>query len=214
MPNFESPIGGRKFAGQSMRDFEIPDETEQPHQHPAPRKNPLFDENSLKNFQSRVEESSNYELERELMAAREARRTGREKLSEGAKKRIEMLLGMVQSVREVVIEDNVFILRTLKSKEMRESLIVAAEYDGTVQAPYEIRRQILGRSLTHISGVEVEQFIGSNSLDSKLIFLDELDESLLARLYDEYVILSKTAKDKFAIKTDQDVKEVVDDIKK
>ena len=215
MPNFESPIGSRKFSNQAMRELEVPDETDAPNYPQQPQRyNPVINESSIRDFQSRVEQTSNFEEEREIMAAREARRTGREKLSEGAKKRIHLLLGMTQTTKEVNIENNSFVLRSLKSKEMRESLIAAAEYDGTVQAPYEIRRQILSRSLTYIAGVEVEQFIGSNTLDAKLLFLDELDESLLARLYDEYVTLAKEVKEKYNIKNDQDVKEVVDDIKK
>lgn len=208
MPNFESPIGGRNFSSSSMREFDVTDET---GYHKSPK--PMINEQDLRNFQSRVE-NHNADEERELMAARDARRTGKEKISEGAKRRIEILLGMIQTTKEVKIQDNIFVLRTLKSKEMREALVATSEYDGTVQTPYEMRRQILSRSLTHISGVEIEQFIGSNTLDSKMLFLDELDEALLSRLYQEYVDLNKISRDKYAINNENDVKEVVEDIKK
>lgn len=217
MPTFESPIGSRKFANQSMREFEVPDDTDSPlnqrvSQHMPQKIN--IDESELRNFQNRIAQDSSFQEERELMAAQDARRTGKEKISEGAKKRIEMLLGMTYTTKEVNIDGNIFILKSLKSKDMREALIVTAEYDGTVQAPYEMRRQLLGRSITHVAGVEIEQFIGSNNLNSKLSFLDELDESLLSRLYDEYVLLTKIVKDKYSVKTETDVKEVVEDIKK
>ena len=202
MPNFESSIGGRKFASQGMRDFEVPDETEQ------------YNSNFSRNSNNSNQLKDSLEFEREVAAVREVRRTGKEKINEGAKRRIEVLLGMVQTTREVVVGENNFVLRSLKSKEMRDSLMATSEYDGTIQAPYEIRRQILSRSLISIAGVSIEQFLGSDSLETKMLFLDEMDESLLVRLYDEYIILSKDSKEKFAVKTEEDVKEVVDNIKK
>ena len=125
-----------------------------------------------------------------------------------------MLLGMTQSTRDCVIENNNYSLKSLKSKEMRAALMAASEFDGTIQAPYEIRRQFLARSLTHVAGIEIDHFLGSKTLESKLLFLDELDESLLNRLYEEYLILNKDSREKFAINTAQDAKEVVEDIKK
>lgn len=212
MPNFDSPIGGRKFASQGMREFDVSDETEQ-YDHPRNvSRSTSVEDNHPRNYQNNIDRVSDFE--KEVNAAREVKRTGREKISEGAKRRIEVLLGMVQTTREVFIEQNLFVLRTLKSKEMRDALMYTSEFDGTIQAPYEMRRQILSRSLTHVAGVEISQFVGSDTLESKLLFLDEMDESLLTRLYDEYVELSKSSKEKFAVKDEKEVQEVVEDIKK
>jgi hypothetical protein len=204
-----------------MRELDIPDNSgyTPPHQHHSM---PVIDENSVRNFQTKLDQSfanasdeDREAEERAYIAAREASRRGiKEKITDGAKRRIEMLLGLVQTTREVVIENNVFILRSLKSKEMREAMIAAFDFDGTVQAPYEMRKQLLARSLTHVAGIEIEQFIGSSSLDSKFAFIDELDENLSNRLYDEYVKLSNSAKEKYSVKTAEDMKEVVEDIKK
>lgn len=206
MANFESPIGNKKISGRPMRNLEVPNEDYDQQEN-------YVDESSLRRFQSQIDRFDS-QAEREIYEAKEAKRTGKQKISEGAKKRIEILLGMTQTTREVTIENNLFILKSLKSKDMRESLMVAAEYDGTVQGPYELRRQILARSLTHVAGIEFEQFIASNSLEDKLSFLDELDESLLGRLYDEYVLLGKEIKDKYSVKDDKDVEEVFDNLKK
>jgi hypothetical protein len=97
---------------------------------------------------------------------------------------------------------------------MRDALMEASRFDGTIQSPFEIRRQLLARSITEIAGVSTEQFIGSADVEDKCAFVDELDESLLNRLYDEYLSLVKEAKDKYAVKTEEDVKEVIEDLKK
>jgi hypothetical protein len=41
-----------------------------------------------------------------------------------------------------------------------------------------------------------------------------MDHSLLLRLYSEYISLSKEAQDKYALKTPEEVKEVLEDLKK
>lgn len=221
MPNFESPIGSKRVNGPMMREFNVPDESgyAQP-QYQEPQMVPM-DENSLRQFQQRMNnqfssdsEQDTLKIENEIRQAREARRTGRERLNDAAKRRIDILLGITQLTREFTIEGNVFILRTLKSKETRDAISAAVAYDGTVNGPYEIRRQFLSRSLTHIAGVEAEQFIGSNTLEAKLAFLDELDEAFLSRLYEEYVLLNKESKEKYAIKNSEDAKEVAEDLKK
>lgn len=211
MPNFESPISNKRFAATPLKDIDIPDESE----NYSPRHS--MNESSIREMQMRMNHEDDREpsdIEREIKAAKEARRTGKERLSDGAKRRIEILLGMTRSIHKVDIDGNVFIFQSLKAKEMREAIIAAAEYDGTVQSPFEIRKQFLARSITSISDVDFEQFIGSNTLEAKLLFIEELDDALLNRLYDEYLILAKEARDKFSIKSDVDGKEVVEDLKK
>jgi len=231
MPKFDSDIGGRSFQGQPMRELDVQDETG--YSEPVRKTNRLggvsvagaieMDEQSIREFQARMAAQSQMhndlhnpdaELEREMRAAKEAKRTGKERLNDGAKRRIEMLLGMTRTLREVDIEGNVFVLRTLKGDEMRQAIASASAYDGTVQSPYEVRKQLLARSLTQVAGVDINQFIGGNSLEHRFLFVDELDEALLSRLYDEYVILAKEARSKYAIKTEEEVKEIVEDLKK
>jgi hypothetical protein len=139
---------------------------------------------------------------------------GKERLGDGAKKRIEMLIGMTRHTHSAEIDGNIYNFQTLKSKEMRDALTAAAEFDGSVQSPFEIRKQLLARSLTQVAGVAIEQFIGDDSLDAKLLFIDELDDTLLNRLYDEYLILAREAKEKYSIKTSEEAKEVIEDLKK
>lgn len=226
MPNYKSPLGDKSFAGQPMREFDVPDETgydqsvEQEQMPPAMRQRPrsLAEAHAAAQaFQNRIDSESpeeSMEIERQIREAKEARRTGKERLNDGAKRRIEMLVGMTRSTREFDLDGNVYVLQTLRSKEMREAIMAAAEFDGTVQFPFEIRRQFLARSMVQVAGVEASQFVGSNSLEAKLQLIDDLDEALLNRLYDEYGLLIKESVDKFALKTEEDVKGISEDLKK
>lgn len=221
MAKFESSLGSKKIQPSQMREFEVSDETsnssfDEPSQEELHevRLNAMRAKLALdaQNAKDQIEED--LQKEREFQEARKAKISGKERLNDGAKKRIEMLLGITKLTREVEIKDTTFILRTLQAKEMRAAVAKASEFDGTIHSPFEIRRQLLARSLTHIAGIEVSQFIGSDSLEQKLLFIDELDDTFLTRLYTEYTILAKESKDQYSVKTAEEAKEVVQDIKK
>lgn len=235
MPGFESPISGRKFTAAPMKDLEIPDETGYGGPPPPPHRptrrdqfvqsagrqysnNPMT-EQEIAEFQQRMQDNMNpdsqlSDIEREIKQARQEKLRAQTNLSDGARRRIEMLIGMTRVTREVIIENNNYVLQTLKGKEMREAIMMASEYDGTVQSPFEIRRQMLARSLCRVANVPIEQFIGDNSLEARLDFVDELDDMLLNRLMDEYSELTKEAKSKYAMTTPEQVQEVAEDLKK
>jgi hypothetical protein len=226
MGSFDSPIGQKKFAGSPLKEIDIPDDSGYnypSHQEPVVRRRPMPDVNvdAIRDFQAHIQrqempvyDQDPAEIEREIRQAREDRKIGRERLSEGAKKRIEMLLGMTTIFRDVDIMGNIFVLKALQGKEIRKAIVAASEYDGTVESPFEIRKQLLARSLFKIAGIDADQFIGSGTLDAKLMFVEELDDALLNRLYSEYLILAQEAKEKYAIKSEEEVKEVIDDLKK
>jgi len=209
MPSFDSPISNKQFAGKPMREVEIPDEGDLPHV------NYVIDDPSIKETQMKMQQEQDLaSIESEIRQAREARRTGKERLSDSAKKRIEILLGMTRTTHTADVGGNEFVFQSLKSKEMREAIVAAAEFDNSVQFPFEIRKQLLARSIVSIAGVNFSQFIGSDTLEAKLFFIEELDEALLNRLYDEYLKLAKEAREKFTIKTSEEAKVVIEDLKK
>lgn len=192
MAKFESPLVNKSFGGSGMREFEVPDEGDQP----IPRGRMPMEE------------------EPKIIQAPMRSNQAKAKLSDSAKKRIEMLLGMTEMTRKVDIDGNVFILQTLPGEEVRSAIKAIMPFDGTVEASFEARRQFLARSLTHIAGIEIHQFIGSYEFDVKLSFIDNLGNAFLDRLYEEYTILSNESKNKYSIKTAADAKEVVEDLKK
>ena len=214
---FDSPIGKKKFSGTPIKEFDVPDESESYQFKNSQQQRHVIDESSIHDMQMRMQQEQQRdpsEVEREIRVAKESRRTGKERLNEGARRRLEILLGMIKTTHTVEIGGNEFVFQALKGKEMRNAIIAAAEYDGTVQSPFEIRKQFLARSLVMVAGVDFGQFIGSESLESKLIFIEELDDALLNRLYDEYLKLAKEAHEKFTIKNSEEATVVVEDLKK
>jgi len=230
MPSFESPLTNKKFAAQPMRDIEVPDESgyNQPPPNMGPKFNPSvshrmdpnFSEQDIQDFQNRMNANMNpdsnlSDIEREIKHQREEKIRGQTHLNDGARRRIEMLIGMTRLYKTVIIdENNTFALQTLKGKEKREAIVAASQFDRTVESPFEIRLQFLARALTHVANVPIEQFIGSNSLGAKLEFIEELDDILLNRLMDEYTALDKEAQNKYSMQTVEQAKEIAEDLKK
>jgi len=154
------------------------------------------------------------EIDNQIRYARKVKSSGKERLSEGAKNRIETLCDMFRKTKEVEIEGQVFVLRTLKGKEIKQALMASAAFDGTVELAFESRRQFLARSLTHVAGNEIGMFLGDNSIEAKLEFIEELDEPIIARLNAEYAALDKLSKDKYKFQSAADADEVSADLKK
>jgi hypothetical protein len=154
------------------------------------------------------------DTEKQIMEAKRLKREGKERLSEGARRRVEMLINMSRMTRDVVIEGHLYRLQSLPSIDLREVMINAAEYDGTVQLIFETRKQILARSLIIIAGVEFGQFLNSVDMQDRLDVIELLDHGLLVRLYNEYNILAAEVQDKYTLKTEAEVKEVIEDLKK
>jgi hypothetical protein len=222
MASFDSPIGKKQIKGAPMRDFSIPDET---GHHPQQVRNvreerpPPFDPVALKEFQDQqypapppVREIS--EIEQQILEAKRAKREGQERLSDGAKRRIEMLIGMTRLSKDVEIGGQPYRLQTLASQDLRDAVVSAAEYDGTVQLVFETRKQLLARSLVLVAGVEIKEFLNSDDLQDRLDFIEKLDHALLLRLYNEYTDLAQQAQNKYTLKTEAEVKEVIADLKK
>lgn len=222
MGKFDSPLGTKNFAGGGMREFDVPDESQpsMPRRHNQQHEMPDFD--AIQQFQSRLDDEMGEdariqemaEKERAFREARSAKKDNKQRLNDGAKRRIEMLVGMSRLNRTVSLDENEFILQTLRAKEMREVFTATAKFDGTVESPYEMRKQLVARSLSHIAGYDVDQFLGANDIEIRLAFVDELPEALLDRLFNEYQLLVKESVDKFSIKDELDAKEVLEDLKK
>lgn len=238
MPEFRSPLGNKQFQGQPMRDFSVPDETG--HQQPGPQgpsgpprhvrpprqhEEPVFDERAMREFQAAQMQYEQQQppqppmrelsqVEQDILAAKKAKREGKERLSDGARKRIEMLLGMTRMTRDVEIDGQQYRLQTLTSEELRETLVATSEFDGSVEFIFEMRRQVLARSLTLVAGVEIHQFLNSYDLEDRLYFIELMDHALLIRLYNEYTDLTQDAQKRYSPKTEAQVKEVLEDLKK
>ncbi len=227
MAKFDSPLGSKQVSGTVMKEFNVPDESG--FSPPMPqqvrqRHNdiPVFDENDMRDFESRmsppprnVQMREISEGERQILEAKKAKREGKERLSDGAKRRIEILLGMTRLTKDIDIGGNLYRIRTLTSRELREALLATSAFEGNaIGYVFESRKQVLGRSLMVVAGVEINQFVGSNYLEDHLEFIEDMDHSVLIRLYNEYNALAQEAQDKYSPKTEEEVKEVLEDLKK
>lgn len=154
------------------------------------------------------------ELEKRIQSAKQERATGKERLSQAAKLRIEALCGMSHSTQEVKLDNNVFMLKALKGKDQREAIVVASEFDGTAHAAFEIRRQLLARSIVAINGTDLDLYLGTNSLETRLEFVEELPEPMLIKLYSEYLNMVQETQNRYFLKTEEEAKEVAEDLKK
>lgn len=223
MPKYDSPLGQKQIPNQPMRDLSVPDESQMPPQQNIHRRErqaaPVIDQVAYQEFQSRMQPPPPVAREataeeEAILSAKRARREGKERLSEGARRRIELLIGMTRLTKNVEIEGQLYRLQALTSQELRDAMVAAAEFDGSVQFIFETRKQLLARSLVVVAGVEIDQFLYSSDMEDRLFFIEQVDHALLLRLYNEYVILSNEAQDKYALKTETQVKEVVEALKK
>lgn len=211
MATFESKLGSKEVEGGSFRNFSVPDETEGSGMAPSFEvQNPeAFDPAPDMERLNRLKE-----LENQVSEARKAKLEG--KISPEAKKRIELLTGIGQATKDVAIGENVFTLRTLAGDEQRAlSLIgfnLAHNPRGDLQ--FEIRAQILARAVCAIDGQSFSNIVGSDDVDIHMMAIEKLDDTVLRLLIQNYNELSNENNKKFGIKTDEDVKEVVEDIKK
>ena len=228
MASYDSPIGGKRLPSQQLREFDIPDGDDQgpPPSHVVHNAKQRLgghspqmpDLSAAFAFSDRLGEDDDKDqladVEMQMKAARDAKRSGKTRLNEGAKRRIEMLVGMTRTTISFLIGGNEFALQTLNSKEMRSAIMEASNFDGTVQSPFEIRRQLLARSITMVAGLETNQFVASDLLEARLEMIDSLDEALLNRLYDEYLAMVTESRDKYTIKTEAEAEELAEELKK
>lgn len=243
MPKVTSSLTNKTISGSSYKTIEIPDETgysEEPaidfvtiDAHRIKRGLPPLDEHikrqmlqaqnqdqsKAQTFTSTVPEEEMTieklsEIEKKLQAAKQAKSSGLEKLSFGAKNRIDALLGTSRSIKDVEIEGIKFTIQGLKGKAQRAAIVKASEYDGTAHAAFEIRRQLLARAIIAVNGTDFELYLGTHDIEAQLEFVEELEEPMLNKLYSEYLEMVQETQNKYFIKNDQDVKEVVEDLKK
>lgn len=236
MPGIKSDLTNKSLPSNRMREIDVPDESgyhkqefeanseidfDQMNALMASRNMPPVDPSIVSAYNVRqaakrgqVSPEELDHLERQVAEARRAKVTGKERLSHSAKERIAMLCGMSRGTKEVDIDGNIFVLKTLKGVEQRHAIMAASEYDNTVQSPFEIRRQLLARSISEVAGTDIELFLNDSSIEAKLEFIEELDESTLIKLFYEYNVLVNETQSKYFVKTPADGKEVVEDLKK
>lgn len=209
MSNYDSPLGSKNFNIHAPKEYIVDD----------PTQTFQVDPKVLQNFQNIMNDSSDpvmdMEVEKQIREAKEQKRTGKFRLSPAAKDRLERLLGMTRGRREVVISDITFVLQTLKDGELKECMSAAFQNSKTdYEFNWHLRRNVLARSILTIADAKFSDFISSDDINDKLFFINEMDNFLNQKLYDEYLILNAEAEAKFGLKKPEVQKEVSEDLKK
>jgi hypothetical protein len=239
MPTIKSDLGEQSFQGRPIRTFEVPDASNEefaplpgslsqeyfpneglgapavlPRNQNYPNAEPVgaFNARQLASRQPMTFED--VKRAEEAMKAAKTAKFAPSRLSAAAKKRIAIICGISRDNRSVVIDGETYVLQILKGHETRASYLAASAFDGTIESPFEIRKQLLARSLCSIAGTDIDLFLGDDSLESKLAMIDELPESLLVKLMDEYTKLTDEVQARYFPKSEAEVAEVIEDLKK
>lgn len=225
MPTFTSDLTTKTFPGSQYKEFSVPDASQSTPDYQEIeelRKSrglpPLDEQTKRAMYASQMQQQSEMhnveQVKQEMDELKKAKFDPHSHLSPAAKKRIETLCGMSRGTREVDIDGNKYLLRTIKGKEHRAAIVAATQFDGTPHAAFEIRKQLLARSIVQIGEYDLGLFLGDESPEARLEFVDELEEPTLIKLYSEYLDLAQTTQNKYFIKTTEEAKEVMEDIKK
>ena len=164
---------------------------------------------------SHTQQPAPRELQTAVREAKKEQIATANKISANAKQRIELLTDIGRLTKDVKIGDFIFSIRTLKSKEMREAAIAVFSQNITqLEAGYEARKQQLARSIYAVDGQAIELVLGTNDFEAKLFFVEELEEIVADRLWEELNSLKEDSKNKYGINSEKDAKEVSEDLKK
>lgn len=197
MAKIESAIGNRNFESNSGRNFVISDETE----------------NDINKFN--ISEEEEFDIQKQIQLDKEARKNKKfERMSDGAKRRIEILIGMTTLTKVVDVAGIKFTLKVLKSKDLRDVYLEASNKATKLEQLFEVRKQTIARALISIDDLTFEEFLSSDAIEDKLNFIDELDDAVATKLNSEYSILSKEADAKYGATTVDEAKGVIEDLKK
>ncbi len=169
-------------------------------------------------LQSVTQQGAGYELSvaerEELQRLRHDSYANKNKLGEHAKKRVEILADIGRLTRDVTVGGITFSLRTLKNREARETTTSIMKCPNDLDASYELKRQTLARSIFQVDGRDIEEALGGTSFDLKLALVDEMEEVVIIKLYNEFHKMRDDVVSQYGILSEKDVKEVVADVKK
>jgi hypothetical protein len=155
------------------------------------------------------------DIEKQYEQERVARAAAATRIGDESKKRIEILGNIGRLTKDVVIGENTFSLRTLKAKETRESAMSAFATSRTeLELSFAARQQQLARSITKIDGNDFGLTIGSDDLDKKIAVIEDWEEIVVNKLFNEFMKLKNEAEAKYGISTVEEAKEVAADLKK
>jgi hypothetical protein len=218
MTEIESPLGKASFAAPQQgqnRVYTVDDQSEQ-QAHPAYQRRSAPQQHQAQQVANLTRPLTPEELE-EVTRKRAEAQQAKTRVSRTARDRIEFLTQIGRIRSEFEMDGVKFGLQSLKSRELEEIHDLMVSLGSTTESKLnlEVRKHVLARSLYAIDDIPVRDIIGSDELEAKLELIMTLDENLvdyMNKFYEEKIM--KVGRDKYAIKSQEDMEELVEDVKK
>jgi hypothetical protein len=154
------------------------------------------------------------EIESQLREDREFKRREQEFAPKKAVQRFEILLGIGRLVDTVEIEGFSFQLRSLKNKELNHIMSLSSlETTAAMQALF-IRSATLAYSLVSIDDVPFGTYIQSEEMSDKAAFIDDMEASVISKLWDAYTKMLKTHNESIVSDLGEKPEVIAENIKK
>lgn len=200
MSDFQKPVMKKSLGSRGMREFPMVGGDELPQEEFTSYGAPLDD------FEISSEEEE---------ALRQARKEkANPPINPKSKTRLEYLADIGKMTKDVTIGGVTFTLRTLKSREQRQVYLTLVDATNKVDEAYNLKFHTLAYSLIKIDQQEIAIMVKVNTLADKIKMLEDLEEIVTDQLYAAYQELKSTSDNQFALKTDEDVKGVSEELKK
>jgi hypothetical protein len=233
MGEIDSPIGKTTFKSQPMKTWTVEDVTDQDFEIPPNAREQGAPGPEV--YENLTPEQAN-QLRRDFATRTAAGGAGETGVRGGipGKRRLEILLGIGRGKKDVSLQTPegrfTFSLRTLKGREQREVATLAetlkrvksseGAYVLSPTSVYQLRTMALKHSLYAIDGIDIDMVLGqaNQSYEDRIsfreAFLDELDEDVLSYLFSAYESLVVEHTSKYNFSSEEDMKEVAEEVKK
>jgi len=93
-------------------------------------------------------------------------------------------------------------------------MVAVSKVDTAVEQAFEMRAQTIARAITKIEHQPLDIVLGTGDLDDKVLFVQELDESVLVKLHNEYNAMVRGNNEKVGEDLGNTAEEVVENVKK
>jgi hypothetical protein len=224
MVKIESSIGSSSFEEPAGRTFQVPDATGQ-------------DAVSFRSqFLNNPEQTAaTPDMHEHQMAQMKAAEMAKQSALTDAKRRVEMLIGIGRTYKDVKIDTDkgpvTYTLRSLKGREQKEldqefekakrlKRDDGADVGFMPTSLQDIKVCTLKHGISAIDGVDIDIVLGvyTQPMEARVAmrqaFIEELDDGLTNHLFLSYQAMAYENRERFAVKTEKDAKEVAELIKK
>ena len=216
MVGIKSTIGNSNFEKPTNRNFIVEDESD----------NKVLKQNQIPK-ERLINPSVAQGLRRQAIDQQEQIE---QKILFEAQRRIELITGLGRKTKDITIENITFTLRSLKGFERnylsqviaKQSRIKLGEdkFGFNTEGMYNIKIEALSHSLYLIDGQPIEIILGTinqsyeDQISARKDLIVAMDSELTDYLFSHFERLSAETRDGYAPKTTEEVKEVVDTIRK